>query len=142
MLFGSVETVMGKQCFEEWLREQGDVELWHYHGDNDIFIAGMFHASRRKKNQSKTISDVGAWHQNGHAEHTIQYTVCVACSFMEYTSLHWTGFGIDDLPLWSFSVCHMAWLYNLQSDIILLDGVAMKEICIIHCCSLSLTCSI
>lgn len=109
---GAGDTILGKNRFEEWLREQALVEVSHYHGDNGIFTADTFRNDCSKKNQTQSYSGVGAQHQNSRAERSIQTIMYMARTFMVHTSLHWTEYGVDDLSLWSFAVKHAAWLYN------------------------------
>ena len=109
---GAGDTILGKNRFEEWLREQAIVEVSHYHGDNGIFTADTFRNDCSSKNQTQSFSGVGAQHQNSRAERSIQTIMYMARTFMVHTSLHWTENGVDDLSLWSFAVKHAAWLHN------------------------------
>ncbi len=64
------------------------------------------------KHQQQTFSGVGAKHQNGCAERSIQTIMSMAPTFMIHVSLHWDEQGSDAMALWSFAVCHAVWLYN------------------------------
>ncbi len=64
------------------------------------------------KHQQQTFSGVGAKHQNGCAEQSIQTIMSMACTFMILVSLHWDEQGSDAVALWPFAVCHAVWLYN------------------------------
>ncbi len=64
------------------------------------------------KHQEQASSGVGAKHQNGCAEWSIQKILSMACTFMIHVSLHWDEQGSDAVALWPFSVCHAVWLYN------------------------------
>ena len=64
------------------------------------------------KHQQQTFSGVGAKHQNGRAERSIQTIMSIACTFMIHVSLHWDEQGSDAVELWPFAVCHAVWLYN------------------------------
>jgi hypothetical protein len=63
------------------------------------------------KHQQQTFSGVGAKHQNGCAEWSIQ-TIMMACTIMIHVSLHWDEQGSDAMALWPFAVCHTVWLYT------------------------------
>ncbi len=64
------------------------------------------------KNQYQTFSGVGAKHQHGRAEWSIQTIMSMACTFMIHVSLHWDEQGSDAVALWPFTVRHAVWLYN------------------------------
>jgi hypothetical protein len=64
------------------------------------------------KHQQQTFSGVGAKHQIGHAERSIQTIMSIACTFMIHVSLHWDEHGSDAVALWPFAVRHAVWLYN------------------------------
>jgi hypothetical protein len=64
------------------------------------------------KHQQQTFSGVGAKHQNGRAEQSIQMIMSMAHTFMIHVLLHWNEEGSDAMPLWPFAVCQAFWLYN------------------------------
>jgi hypothetical protein len=64
------------------------------------------------KHQQQTFSGVGAKHQNGCAEWSIQTIMSMAHTFMIHVSLHWDEQGNDAVALWPFAVGHADWLYN------------------------------
>ncbi len=64
------------------------------------------------KHQQQPFSGVGAKHQNGRAEQSIQTIMSIACTFLIHVSLHWDEQGSDAVELWPFAVCHAVWLYN------------------------------
>jgi hypothetical protein len=64
------------------------------------------------KHQQQIFSGVGANHQNGHAEWSIQTIMSIAHTFMIHVSLHWDEQGSDAVALWPFAVHHAVWLYN------------------------------
>ncbi len=100
---GTIEMVMCKAHFKQWLWDQCVSEVKHYHGDNGIFSAEEYRRDCDKKGQSQSFSGVGAQHQNARAERAIQTIMYMAQTFMVHASLHWTDHGSDDLSLWSFA---------------------------------------
>ncbi len=64
------------------------------------------------KHQIQTFSGVGAKHQNGRAEQSIQTIMSMARTFMIHVSLHWDEQGSGAVALWPFAVRHKVWLYN------------------------------
>jgi hypothetical protein len=55
---------------------------------------------------------VGAKHQNGCAERSIQTIMSIACTFIIHVLLHWDEQDSDAVALWPFAVRHTVWLYN------------------------------
>jgi hypothetical protein len=64
------------------------------------------------KHQQQTYSGVGAKHQNGRAERSIQTIMSMSHTFMIHVSMHWDEQGSNALALWPFAVRHAVWLYN------------------------------
>ena len=106
------ETLLSKAWFEQWLMENGCVEIKHLHSDNGVFSAEEFKDECAKKNQTQSFSGVGAQHQNANAEQAIQTIMWMARTFLLHVSMHWTERGVDDIALWAFAVKHAVWLYN------------------------------
>ena len=109
---GAGETLMGKQCFEQWLFELAHLEVAEYRSDNGVFTAEEFRKECAEKDQKQTFSGVGAQHQNARAERAIQTIMYMARTFMLHVALHWDEYHVDDLSLWPFAVKHAVWLYN------------------------------
>ncbi len=86
---GAGETTCANEQFEEWLYELSCVEVAQYHSDNSVFTAAEFQEDCELKHQQQTFSEVGAKHQNGCAEWSIQTIMSMACTFMNHVSLHW-----------------------------------------------------
>jgi hypothetical protein len=103
---------MAKMCFKEWLWETAAAETSHLHCDNGIFTVDMFWADCKMKNQSQSISGIGAKHENVMAERAIQTIIYMARTFMVHVPLNWCERGVDDLSLWGFAVKHSAWIHN------------------------------
>ena len=110
---GSNETVMCKSRFEQWLWDQAESEVSHYHGDNFIFNTTEYHHDCNKKGQTQSFSGVGAQHQNTRYECAIQTIRYMTRPFMVHDSLHCYERGYDDILLWSFAVKHLVCIYNL-----------------------------
>jgi transposase InsO family protein len=110
---GADETICAKEQFEEWLYELSCVEVAQHHSDNGVFTATEFREDCKLKHQIQTFSGVGAKHQNGRAEWSIQTIMSMACTFMIHdVSLHWDEQSSDAVALWPFAVCYAVWLYN------------------------------
>ncbi len=88
------------------------MEVARYHSDNSVFTAAEFQEDCELKHQQQTFSGVGAKHQNGRAERSIQRTMSMAGTVIIHVSLHWDEQGGDALALWPFAVHHAVWLYN------------------------------
>jgi hypothetical protein len=69
---------------------------------------------------------VGAKHQNGRAERSIQKIMSMACTLMIHVSLHWDEQGSDAVALWPFAVHHVVWLYNRLPNGV--TGLSLMEI--------------
>ena len=74
---GASETIMGKECFEQWLYNIACVEVKHSHGDNGIFSLEEYRLECSKKKQLQSFSGVGVQHQNSKAEQAIQTLLCI-----------------------------------------------------------------
>ncbi len=88
------------------------MEVAWYHSDNGVFPAAEFLEDCELKHQQQSFFGVGAKHQNGGAEQTIQTIISMACTFMIHVLPHWDEQGSDAVALWPFAVCHAVWLYN------------------------------
>ncbi len=85
---GANETVMGKACFDQWLRDISYSEVKYYHGDNGIFWAKEYCHECINKEQSQSFSGIQVQHQNAWAEHAIQTILYMAQTFMMHSSQH------------------------------------------------------
>ena len=110
---GAGETLCAKDRFEEWLYELSCAEVKRYHSDNGVFSAAKFRDDCDLKRQLQTFSGVGAKHQNGRAERSIQTVMSMAHTFLIHTALHWDDQGSDAVALWPFAIRHAVWLHNL-----------------------------
>ena len=84
----SGETIQGKHEFEEFAHQYG-VTIKHYRADNHPFNSAEFKEDLELQNQTISYSGVGAHHQNGVAERSIQTVVTWALAMMMHQLLHW-----------------------------------------------------
>ncbi len=104
---GAGETLMAKECFEQWLWELAVAKICQLHSRNGIiFNTELFVEACMNKYQTQSFSGVGAHHQNGLAERSIQTIMYVAPSFPVYVSLHRSEYWADNLSLWGIDVKH------------------------------------
>ena len=99
MSLGAGETVNAKMRCENWLWETACACVKHFHSDNGIFAAELFHDSCAEEKQTKSFSGVDAQCQNAEAEQAIQTIVYMARLFMIPAEQHWGGDGLDDILL-------------------------------------------
>jgi hypothetical protein len=88
VLLGANETIMDKARFEQWIWDMAYAKVKYYHGDNGIFSAEEYCQEYINKEQTQSISGVGAHHQNAWAKCAIQTIMYIACCFMVHSSLH------------------------------------------------------
>jgi hypothetical protein len=103
------ETLIGKKKYERLALDSG-VSVQTYHADNVIFATKAVRAHCDYKCQELEFSGVGAHHQNGVAERTIQTVSSLARNMLLHMSLHWPEQA--DLELWPFAMEHAAYLWN------------------------------
>lgn len=109
---GAVETLVGKEKFEQWVWDLAAVCVKNYHSDNGVYDTEAFRRDCTEKDQKQTFSGVGAKHQNAIAERNIQ-TICYwARTMMVHAAIHWPSDGADNLRLWAFAIKQSEWLYN------------------------------
>jgi len=82
------DAICGKLLIE---REAADVvvSIKGYHSDNGVFNSAEFCSPCSDLGQSLHFNGVGAIHQNGVAERTIQTITNMACADMLHATLHW-----------------------------------------------------
>ncbi len=105
----SGETIQGKHEFEEFARQFG-VTVKRYRADNHPFTSKEFMEDLALQSQQITLSGVGAHHQNGVAERSIQTVVSWALAMMMHQLLHWPE--VFDTKLWPFALEQAANLWN------------------------------
>ena len=101
---GAGETATAKREFEEWLWEEARVAAKHYHSGNSVFKSVHFTQSCSEDGQMQSYSGVGAQHQNGEAERSIQIVMSMAREFMIHAAISWGEDGSDDLSVWPFAL--------------------------------------
>ena len=102
-------TIRAKQHLEA-LAKDVDVSIKAYHSDNGVFASKEFRNHCSSQRQKLSFSGVGAHHQNGVAERSIQTVSKMARSNLLHLMLHWpTQCKLD---LWALSMDYAVWIYN------------------------------
>ena len=83
-----------------------------YNSDSGVFVLYQFRSDCQGKKQTQYFSGVGAKHQNGKADRAIKTIIYWYRNMMTNESLNWPVDNADSVQLWSFTVTHVAWLYN------------------------------
>ena len=128
---GSRATIQGKRKYEKWCRSMGH-RVKTYHADNHPFRSNAFKQEVENCDQEMTHSGVGAHHQNGVAERSIQTVTQWARAMLLHQMLHWPDEA--DHTLWPFALSHAVYLWNhmpkkdsLLAPIELYTGTAMDH---------------
>jgi hypothetical protein len=103
------ETLKAKNSFEGWAKESGH-KISHYHADNAPFRSAEFVHDCTIKGQTMSYSGVGAHHQNGVAERSIQTITSWARAMMLHSIIHWPGEA--RLELWPMAMDQAIYLWN------------------------------
>ena len=103
------KTLKAKYAFEQMARDFS-VSIKTYHANNMPFGNGDFVRSVEDSGQSIKFSVVGAHHQNGVAERTIQTVSSWARTMLPHATIHWPE--AEHLHLWPFALEHAAYLSN------------------------------
>jgi hypothetical protein len=104
------ETINAKTSFERFAMQHG-IQVKRYRADNHPFKSLEFQKSLDSTRQTITFSGVGAKHQNGIAERTIQTISTWARAMLLHSVLHWPDAA--NLELWPFAlVAHAVYLWN------------------------------
>ncbi|KAL7526088.1 hypothetical protein ACHAWF_001625, partial [Thalassiosira exigua] len=75
-------TLLSKARFEQWLIENGCVEIKHLNNDNGVFSVEEFKDECAEKNQTQSFSGVGAQYRNAKAERAMQTIMWMARIFL------------------------------------------------------------
>jgi len=102
-------TLKSKRAFEQEAATNG-VKIKSYLTDNTPFGSSEFLADIEAKGQVINFSGVGAHHQNGVAERSIQTITKLARAMMLHATLMWPDSA--NLELWPFAMDHAVYLYN------------------------------
>lgn len=105
----SGETVQAKRMFERDASDSG-VKIKSYRADNLPFGSKEFTADIESKNQTITMSGVGAHHQNGVAERAIKTITNWARAMLMHMVIHWPS--CSDLSLWPFAFEYSVYIWN------------------------------
>jgi hypothetical protein len=103
------ETVRAKRAFEQFAKQNG-VKVKSYRADNLPFNSKEFRDDLALHDQTIDFSGVGAHHQNGVAERSIQTVTQWARTEMLQASIHWPD--ASDLELWPFALAHAVYIWN------------------------------
>ncbi|KAG7349585.1 reverse transcriptase RNA-dependent DNA polymerase [Nitzschia inconspicua] len=103
------ETLQSKLAFERFAHNCGH-KLKSFRADNMPFNSQEFKTDLEAKNQELTLSGVGAHHQNGVAERSIQTVTQWARAMLLHLALHWPE--QSRLDLWPFALEHAVYLWN------------------------------
>ncbi|KAG7373658.1 reverse transcriptase RNA-dependent DNA polymerase [Nitzschia inconspicua] len=103
------ETIHSKVAFERFAHSCGH-RLQSFRADNMPFDSAEFKADLVAKNQTISLSGVGAHHQNGVAERSIQTVTEWARAMLLHHALHWPEQA--QLDLWPFALEHAVYLWN------------------------------
>jgi hypothetical protein len=101
------ETLKGKNAFKKYSKHSG-ADITGYHADNALFRAAKFVRDCNNKNQTMDYSGVGAHHQNGLAEGSIETVCSWARAMMLHSIIHWPGEA--RLDLWPMALDHSIYL--------------------------------
>ena len=91
--------------------ENCNIQVKSYHIGNGVFTARDFYNELLNGNQSMTLSDVGAAHQNAVAERAIKTVVNMARTMLLHAALR-SSEGVITAELWPMAMDHAIWLYN------------------------------
>ena len=106
----SAETIEAKIKFEREAHNAG-VVVQSYHTDNGIFGTEEFVNELLDKQQTVRFSGVGAAHQNGVAERSIQTVVYMARTMMLHAAMR-APEGFIKSEHWPMAMDQAVWLYN------------------------------
>lgn len=103
------DTIRGKLLFEREAADVG-VSIKSYHSDNGVFNSEEFKSHCSEQNQKLTFSGVGAHHQNGVAERSIQTISNMARANMIHANIMWPDKAFTDL--WPQAMSYAIWIHN------------------------------
>jgi Reverse transcriptase (RNA-dependent DNA polymerase) len=102
-------TLQSKKQFEEFASNFG-IKIKRYRADNVPFRSEAFLRNIADSNQTIDFSGVGAHHQNGVAERSIQTVTRWARAMLLHAVLMWPDHA--DLTLWPFALEQAVYLWN------------------------------
>ena len=104
----AAESVRSKHACERLFREHGSI-IRHYVSDNHPFSSKQWVSDCTLQNQHRTLSGVGAHHQN-YMERHIQTIFNWSRASLLHFVLHWPQLASEDL--WPFAVDYSVYLWN------------------------------
>eukprot|EP00804_Cyclotella_cryptica_P027788 CCRYP_009212-RA/>CCRYP_009212-RA protein AED:0.44 eAED:0.14 QI:0/-1/0/1/-1/1/1/0/824 len=105
----AADTIRGKLLLEREAAEL-DIQIKALHSDNGVFNSAEFRQHCDSYRQRLSFSGVGAHHQNGVAERSIQAIANMARASMRHASLRWPDRPI--LDLWPLAMSYAIWVDN------------------------------
>ncbi|KAL7478027.1 hypothetical protein ACHAW6_003813, partial [Cyclotella cf. meneghiniana] len=105
----AADTIRGKLLLEREAAEVG-IQIKALHSDNGVFNSEDFRQHCDSYRQRLSFSGVGAHHQNGVAERSIQTIANMARASMIHASLRWPDRPI--LDFWPLAMSYAIWVYN------------------------------
>jgi hypothetical protein len=107
----SGETLRAKKKFEQFADSFG-IQIKSYLADNVPFGTDAFLRNIESNNQTIEFSGVGAHHQNGVAERSIQTVTQWARAMLLHSVIMWPDQAPFALELWPFAMEHAVYLWN------------------------------
>jgi hypothetical protein len=104
------ETLKAKNAYEGKCYEMG-VGVQIYLSDNGTFTSKAYEDDLQILQQHQHFAGVGAHHQNGVAEWSIQTIMSMARTMMIHTHIRWPN-DVQNLPLWPMAVDYIVYIYN------------------------------
>ena len=117
---GAGETVMGQTRFEQLCWYLTGVAIKNFHSNNGVYDASVFHGNCISKDQSQTLSGVGAKHQKAVAGCNIQTLCYWAHHMMVHAAVHWPSNGSNNIRLYLFPFSMLSGC-SIESLIVLLN---------------------
>ena len=105
----SHETLKAKRAYEKECYEMG-VGVQSYQSDNGTFASREYEEDLKNLRQHQRFAGVGAHHQNGVAERSIQTIMSMARTMMIHAHIRWPD--VQDLSLWPMAVHYATYIYN------------------------------
>jgi hypothetical protein len=103
------ETLKAKRAYESKCYEMG-VGVQSYLSDNGTFASKEYEEDLATLRQHQRFAGVGAHHQNGVAERSIQTIMSMARTMMIHAHIRWPD--VQDLSLWPMAVDYAVYIYN------------------------------
>jgi hypothetical protein len=109
----ATDTILSKNKFEASMEDCG-IAVQSYHSDDGIFTSRQFEEQLQLAHQTIRFSGVGARHQNGIAERSIQTVAYYARAMLVHAQHHWPEHLSADL--WPYALSYATWIHNHCPD--------------------------